>query len=165
MITMLSCTHKIGQPEYPPHYSFEKIYSASYLKTWSSLIRLMALYPELKTVDKKKGLIITEWLDEPYNSRLYQHPLKSDGKTLFRSRLIIHVVAGTFENFEKTLKSSESETMTSKEEATKVIVQKELVKENEITNMASDFYDTDGFEEKILLYRLGRVLYLTQEEG
>ena len=65
------------------------------------------------------------------------------------------------DEYEVKVKSKSEEKFVKSESATKVVIQKELVKENIIDNSFSESYYTDGYEERIFLYRLGRILQLT----
>jgi hypothetical protein len=141
LLPMLSCVSSQPPPR-PLDFPFARIYVGTFNDVWSAAIRILDLY-SITVANRDAGLLQTEWSESRYNSELFKYPDNDPPLEEISYRLKI-----------KLSKAFISQTG---QPAVRVQVLKEL---KEYKNFFSDWerIPTDGYEEKIILYRIGQRL-------
>lgn len=133
-------------PKRPLDLPFSQVYPASFDTVWSATAQTLDIYSILR-IDRDSGLLETDFLDFRNNRGLYEHPEQPDILESIRYRLKIRLSKGIVAQ--------------SGQVATRVQVVKEL---SENRNFISDWerVPTDQIEEKVLLYRIGQRVKITE---
>jgi hypothetical protein len=141
LILLASCVSS-QQPPRPLDFPYARIYLGSFNDVWSATVRILDLY-SITVANREAGLLQTEWVETRFNSELFKYPDNEPRLEEVSYRLKI-----------KLSKAFISQTG---QAAVRVQVLKEL---KEYKNFFSDWerVPTDGYEEKIILYRIGQRL-------
>ncbi|MBP7845435.1 MAG: hypothetical protein KA116_11555 [Proteobacteria bacterium] len=141
LVLLASCVSS-QQPPRPLDFPYARIYLGSFNDVWSATVRILDLY-SITVANREAGLLQTEWVETRFNSELFKYPDNEPRLEEVSYRLKI-----------KLSKAFISQTG---QAAVRVQVLKEL---KEYKNFFSDWerVATDGYEEKIILYRIGQRL-------
>jgi len=135
-------------PPRPLDYPYSRIFTGTFNDVWSATVRVLDIY-SITVANREAGLLQTEWSHNRFNPELYKHPDIDPVLEEVQYRLKI-----------KLSKAYITETGSA---AVRVQVLKEL---KEYKNFFTDWERraTDGYEEKILLYRIAQRLKIVREK-
>ena len=131
-----------SQPQKQAPYQ-TRLYEGSYDEVWLAALRALADYP-LKISNKDSGKIFTEVINGPYNDLMFAYPDQIDLPERYRFSIKL--------NFAR-LVSEENKPVT------RIRIIKDLEKYRDFYAGWLD-YQTDGIEEKIILYRVEHLLQM-----
>jgi hypothetical protein len=140
-LSLVACVSSEPPPR-PLDFPYARIFVGSFNDVWSATVRILDLY-SITVANREAGLLQTEWSENRFNSELFKYPANESYLEEVSYRLRI-----------KLSKAFISQTG---QPAVRVQVIKEL---KEYKNFFSDWVrvPTDGYEEKIILYRIGQRL-------
>ena len=121
-----------------------KIYDAEYLETWQAVLKVMQRY-NLEINNQETGIIRTYWTDYTDEANFTESLASQNAIKTAHFKLVVNVSKG----FRGT------------REMTKVTVYKRQVIEYDFLQ-GRQIVNSDGNLEKIILYRLGRVLAINK---
>jgi hypothetical protein len=133
-------------PPRPLELPFSQIFEATFDTVWEATLSVMDIYSIFST-NREAGTIVTDWTEDRTNRGLYDHPDTAPYLEQVRSKIRIKLSKGLI-------------TQTGKP-ATRVQVVKEL---QLYKNFVLDWerISSDQFEEKVLLYRIGQRLKISE---
>jgi hypothetical protein len=139
LILLLQACVSSEPPPRPLDFPYSRIFVGTFNDVWSSTVRVLDLY-SITVANREAGLLQTEWSENRYNPELFKYP---DTESYLEEV-----------SYRLKIKLSKAYISQTGQPAIRVQVLKEL---KEYKNFFSDWMrvPTDGFEEKIILYRIG----------
>lgn len=124
---------------------YEQVYKVDYHEMWTALGTALKEFP-VETKNREAGLIVTKWVDNTSSKNFRDSYGATNAYIKAKYRLRLAVSKGFFEGLPS--------------------VQLSIQKEQLIQTDALDAFHlqpTEGIEEKSLVYRIGRVLWMQRE--